>query len=200
MRSSKPRVGNLSRRSVLTIVNALVWCSCGEAASPQGIPGGGSSSSVSSVSISPSDVDLRALEPLPAPVVLLELDFTAPEAPGQVAEALGRAADALFCDAAPQLSGIRDVDRAATEELHDAALRVAEAVLGPGGSLVIKGFPGPESDRFRATLRAVFARVAEVRPEAKRSTSKEFYWVAMGTPPSSGRRKPRRGAQRRPKA
>ena len=29
-------------------------------------------------------------------------------------------------------------------------------------------------------LRARFGKVAEVRPEAKRRTSKEFYWVAAG--------------------
>ncbi len=136
-------------------------------------------------------VDRRELEPLEDPVVLLELDFTAPEAPELVAEALGRPADALFCDAAPQLSGVREVDRAAIEELHEGALRVAETVLRPGGWLVIKGFPGPESDRFRSRLRARFARVTEARPEAKRSTSKEFYWLAMSPPASPDQRRRR---------
>ncbi len=148
-------------------------------------------------------VDRRELEPLGDPVVLLELDFTAPEAPERVAEALGRPADALFCDAAPQLSGVREVDRAAIEELHEGALRVAESLLGPGGSLVIKAFPGPESDHFRSRLRARFPRVIEVRPEARRSTSKEFYWLATPTPPSPKerrRRKRRKRAQRGPKA
>jgi 23S rRNA U2552 (ribose-2'-O)-methylase RlmE/FtsJ len=42
----------------------------------------------------------------------------------------------------------------------------------------MKAFPGPEADALRARLRARFGRVAEVRPEAKRSSSKEFYWVA----------------------
>jgi 23S rRNA U2552 (ribose-2'-O)-methylase RlmE/FtsJ len=78
------------------------------------------------------------------------------------------------------------VDRAAAEELHEAALRVSRAVLRPGGTLVLKGFPGPESDHFRSVLRSSFARVSEVRPEGKRRTSKEFYWVATGEP-----RKPR---------
>ncbi len=131
-------------------------------------------------------VDLRPVEPLEGPVELLELDFTDPDAARRVAETLGRPGDAVFCDAAPQLTGIRDVDRAAAEELHEAALRVSRAVLRPGGTLVLKGFPGPESDRFRSVLRSSFARVSEVRPEGKRRTSKEFYWVATGEP-----RKPR---------
>jgi 23S rRNA (uridine2552-2'-O)-methyltransferase len=142
-------------------------------------------------------VDRERLEPLPPPVLILELDFTEPEAPARIAAALGRPADAVISDAAPKLSGVRDVDRAAIEELHEAALRVVDRVLRPGGAIVLKGFPGPESARFRASLRERFGRVSEVRPEGRRSTSKEFYWVipgdlgAPGAPPS-GRRRARR--------
>ncbi len=143
-------------------------------------------------------VDLQALDPLEGPVVLLELDFTDPDACPQLAGALGRPADAVFCDAAPKLSGIRDVDRAALEELYDAALRVCGEVLRPGGSFVLKGFPGPGSDRFRVILRQRFGRVAELRPEGKRSTSKEFYWVASGEPREKAKpsRRPRRGKRK----
>ena len=42
----------------------------------------------------------------------------------------------------------------------------------------MKGFPGQESDLFRKELRRVFAKVDEIRPEGKRASSKEFYWVA----------------------
>jgi 23S rRNA U2552 (ribose-2'-O)-methylase RlmE/FtsJ len=41
----------------------------------------------------------------------------------------------------------------------------------------VKGFPGQESDLFRKELRRHFSDVHEVRPEGKRTTSKEFYWV-----------------------
>ena len=130
-------------------------------------------------------VDLRRTEPPGQAVVTLELDFTLEDAPERIAEALGGCADLVLCDAAPALTGIPDLDRAAVEELHDAALRVATAVLRPRGSLVVKGFPGPQSDRFRRTLRRGFARTAEVRPQARRRTSKEFYWVACGAKLSS---------------
>ncbi len=122
-------------------------------------------------------VDVEAIEPL-AGVEFLELDFTLPEAPARIAEALGGMADLLVSDAAPKLSGIRDVDRGAQEELYQGALAVAERVLRPGASLVVKGFPGPEADEFRRLLRGRFERVSERRPEGKRASSKEFYWVA----------------------
>lgn len=125
-------------------------------------------------------VDLEAVEPVEGPVTVLKLDFTEPDAPDRIAAALGdRPARAVLSDAAPKLTGIRDVDRAALEELYEAALRVADRVLDPEGWLVVKGFPGPDADRFRATLRRRFARVTEVRPEGKRATSKEHYWLAV---------------------
>ena len=124
-------------------------------------------------------VDLETVDALPPPVTLLQLDFTDPAAPERIAAALGRPADLVVSDAAPKLTGIRDVDRAALAELYAGALAVADRAAAPGAPLVIKGFPGPDADAFRAELRQRFARVSEVRPEGKRSTSKEFYWVAL---------------------
>jgi 23S rRNA (uridine2552-2'-O)-methyltransferase len=147
-------------------------------------------------------VDRERVDPLPAPVQTLELDFTEPEAPAAIEAALGRPADALISDAAPKLGGVPDVDRAALEELQEAALRVADRVLRPGGAILLKGFPGPESERTRARLRERFGRVSEVRPEGRRSTSKEFYWLipgdlgGTGAPPRGRRRaRSRRGSR-----
>ena len=122
-------------------------------------------------------VDVEPIDPLPAPIAFEELDITEADAPARIEALLGRTADALFSDAAPKLTGIPDVDRAACDELYQAALRIADRVLRPGGPLVIKGFPGPEADAFRKQLKCRFGRAREVRPEGKRATSKEFYWL-----------------------
>jgi 23S rRNA (uridine2552-2'-O)-methyltransferase len=130
-------------------------------------------------------VDLRRCDPLPG-IQLVQLDFTEPSAGSSILAALeGRAADAVLSDAAPTLSGIRDVDRAAADELYAGALQVAAFVLRPGGFVIVKGFPGPGADSFRRELRSAFARVSEVRPEGRRRTSQEFYWVATGFDASS---------------
>lgn len=122
-------------------------------------------------------VDIEEIEPLPG-VVFVHGDFSEPRVVERIAAALGGAADAVLSDAAPKLTGVREVDRAAQEELCLAALAVAERVLRPDGALILKGFPGPEADRFRARLRERFAAVAETRPQGKRASSKEFYWIA----------------------
>ena len=93
-------------------------------------------------------VDLAAIDP-PIDyenVFALTGDLTQPPVIKELIELLGRRADVLLCDAAPKLTGIKDVDRAAVEELCDAALRVATRVLRPGGGLILKGFPGPEAE------------------------------------------------------
>ena len=125
-------------------------------------------------------VDTKPTEALDPHVRLLQLDFTEFGAIETIAEALGGRVQALFSDAAPTMTGIKDVDRAASEEIHASTLAIADAVLEAGGFLIAKGFPGPPADVFRKQLRAGFAEVAERRPEGKRSTSKEFYWVARG--------------------
>jgi 23S rRNA (uridine2552-2'-O)-methyltransferase len=125
-------------------------------------------------------VDLEPTDAIAPNVEILSLDMCAPEALPAIQAALGRAADAVLCDASPKLTGIRDADLAALEEIYQAALAIAEALLGPRGFLIVKGFPGQESDLFRKELRRRFSSVHEVRPEGKRTTSKEFYWVCTG--------------------
>jgi len=129
-------------------------------------------------------IDLREIEEIGPPVELLTGDFSSPEVVDQIAEQLGGRVDVVLSDAAPKLTGVVHVDRAMCEELYDAALGVALRVLAPGGRLILKGFPGPEAQQFREQLRPLFRRIREVRPDGKRSTSKEFYWVAQGFRPA----------------
>jgi len=137
-------------------------------------------------------IDVAPVEPLAPPVVTLVGDFCEAVVRDSIAAALGGPADLVLCDAAPKLSGIADVDRGAMEELHESALALCDRVLADAGSLIMKAFPGAEADAIRTRLRQRFARVSEVRPEGKRSTSKEFYWVASPDRPGrSSARRPR---------
>jgi 23S rRNA (uridine2552-2'-O)-methyltransferase len=125
-------------------------------------------------------VDLEPTDAVAPNVTVLALDMTEPATHDAIAAALGRRADAVLCDAAPKLTGVRDVDLAAIEEIYTAALALARRLMSASGFLIVKGFPGQESDLFRKELRRAFAKVGELRPEGKRATSKEFYWVASG--------------------
>lgn len=125
-------------------------------------------------------VDLKSPDDLPPPVQIVVADLTASDTAAQISAKLAGPADALLCDAAPSLTGIREIDRAAMEELQLAALRIAGSVLRPGGALVLKAFPGAEADALRQQLRRDYGSLLEVQPEGRRATSREFYWVIPG--------------------
>ncbi|MCS6925519.1 MAG: RlmE family RNA methyltransferase [Candidatus Binatia bacterium] len=126
-------------------------------------------------------VDVVPLEPFSLPqVTLLQGDATDPALQQTLLTLLGGRADVVLSDMAPKLSGIREVDEARAHELCRAALRCAQRVLRPGGTLVLKVFMGPELDALLAEVRALFATVRTTRPEATRKGSAELYVVAIG--------------------
>ena len=88
--------------------------------------------------------------------------------------------DAITCDIAPNLTGIRDVDVANVEELYRAVHAIILAGLKKGGSALLKLFI---SDSFRditQELKRSFARVTVFKPSASRSISSEIYVVCAG--------------------
>jgi len=125
-------------------------------------------------------VDLKLPEPVGSNVTLLELDLTAEGALDRiVAELPNGTANAVLSDAAPKLSGIAVMDRAAGEELGQAALQLALRVLKPEGFAVIKDFAGPGAQALARELKRVFQKVSEIRPEGRRAGSKELYFLAQ---------------------
>ena len=86
----------------------------------------------------------------------------------------------LLCDAAPKLTGVRDVDRAAEERLLEAVERLLPVLLRPGGSLLVKLLESPEAQRIDPRIRARFARAKTVKSKATRKGSSERYLVARG--------------------
>jgi 23S rRNA (uridine2552-2'-O)-methyltransferase len=129
-------------------------------------------------------IDLVALEAVPlTQVTLLQGDATDPAQQEKVLIALGGQADVLLSDMAPKLSGIRERDDARAMELCRAALACAQALLRPGGTLVLKVFMGAEYQTFLGELRTVFPAVKSTRPDATRKGSAETYVLATGFRP-----------------
>jgi 23S rRNA (uridine2552-2'-O)-methyltransferase len=126
-------------------------------------------------------IDLVALDPVPLmQVTLLQGDPTDPAQQEKVLAALGGPADVVLSDMAPKLSGIRERDDSRATELCRAALACTQALLRPGGTLVLKVFMGAEYQTFLAELRAVFSTVKSTRPDATRKGSAETYVFATG--------------------
>ena len=90
----------------------------------------------------------------------------------------GSPADLVLCDAAPKLTGVRDVDRAAEERLLEAVEALLPRLLRPGGDLLLKILEGPEAQQVDRRIRQSFARAKTAKSQATRKGSSERYLVA----------------------
>ena len=89
-----------------------------------------------------------------------------------------RGVDLLLSDMAPNLSGIDAVDQPRSMYLAELALDMADKVLKPGGTALIKVFQGSGFTELLAATRRRFAKVRMLKPEASRARSPELYLLA----------------------
>jgi len=88
--------------------------------------------------------------------------------------------DVILSDAAPNTSGISDVDHGRSVELNRQVFRIAHAFLKQGGNMVLKIFMGDEFDKFYKEVKQSFKKVRCIKPSATRDRSRETYIVALG--------------------
>ncbi|MBF0153330.1 MAG: RlmE family RNA methyltransferase [Magnetococcales bacterium] len=124
-------------------------------------------------------VDLLAMDPL-AGVAIIQGDFLQEATVVEVKRVLGRPADLLLSDMAPNMSGIKAVDQPRGELLAEAALAFAAAILKPQGAAVIKLFEGPGFHDLVREARTAFGQVKVVKPKASRGRSPEHYLLCQG--------------------
>ena len=124
-------------------------------------------------------VDLQPIAPIRG-VQTIVGDIREESTVAAIRGALGRPADLVLSDVAPQATGILVVDQARAIELAESALQTAIATLRPGGSFVVKVFRGEDFDRFLSAVRRYFKKVNVVIPEATRAESREAYVIARG--------------------
>ncbi len=127
-------------------------------------------------------LDMLSMPPLPG-VEFTQGDFTDDAVLEQVLAGLPGGADLVMSDMAPNLSGVRDVDQAATLYLAELALDFAARVLKPRGALLVKSFEGAGSQELRALFAQRFAQVLIRKPDASRDRSREHYLIGRGKLP-----------------
>jgi len=101
-------------------------------------------------------------------------------AEGELHEHLGGPADVVLSDMAPLTTGNALGDHVEQLELATLAADVADDILKPGGAFVCKVFDGEDAHAFVLRLRASYAKVKRVKPDAVRRTSREFFVVCEG--------------------
>lgn len=126
-----------------------------------------------------------AVDPLPvtggAKVEIITGEYGEDSVDERIGELLGdRRLSLVLSDMAPNLSGIRVADQAASIHLADLCLDAAARWLRPTGSMVVKVFRGEGLDGWLAEAKGQFRQVRLVKPEASRKESREAYVVATG--------------------
>ncbi len=123
-------------------------------------------------------LDILPMEPLTG-VEFLQGDFQDEAILSQLLQMLGSSrADLVLSDLAPNMSGMMAVDQPRAMTLAELALELAERVLRPGGSLLVKVFEGEGLDDFRRQLRERFRELQVRKPKASRERSRELYLLA----------------------
>ena len=124
-------------------------------------------------------VDILPMDPLPGENFrFFPRDLTDPALPAEIVAFLGRMADAVVSDAAPNTTGISFADQARSADLVRAVLALAGETLREGGAFLAKIFEGAEADDVVRELRGSFGEVRRIRPSATRKESFELYLLA----------------------
>lgn len=95
-------------------------------------------------------------------------------------EAVDGEYDVVLSDMAPNTTGIRNVDAARSFVLAEAALQIADRMLAPGGSFVVKIFQGDDFDGFIRTIKEQYRSRKIYKPQSTRKKSKEIYVIGIG--------------------
>jgi 23S rRNA (uridine2552-2'-O)-methyltransferase len=124
-------------------------------------------------------VDILPMDPLPGENFrFFPRDVTDIALPSEIVSFLGRKADAVVSDAAPNTTGIPFTDQARSADLVHSVLVLAGGTLRDGGTFLAKIFEGAEADEVVRELRASFGSVRRIRPAATRKESFELYLLA----------------------
>jgi len=126
-------------------------------------------------------VDILPMESLPGERFrFFHAEIADPALPAKILSFLGRRADLVVSDIAPNTSGIPVTDRARSADLVRSVHTLARATLRADGTLLSKIFAGPEADEVFRELRQNFEKVKRIRPGATRKESSELYLLALG--------------------
>jgi 23S rRNA (uridine2552-2'-O)-methyltransferase len=93
---------------------------------------------------------------------------------------MGPKVDVVISDMAPKTTGIKSADQARSMALCEMALYVAQKILKPGGSFVVKFFHSGDFESYRKMLRASFTSVDALKPKGTRQESKEIFFICHG--------------------
>ncbi|AXV40717.1 RlmE family RNA methyltransferase [Methanobacterium sp. BAmetb5] len=126
-------------------------------------------------------VDLNWIKPFPEENFWsIKGDFTAEETLEEIRRTVQGKAQVVISDAAPKLSGIKDLDQLRSIDLAQTALQICDDVLKYKGNMVMKVFQGEGYPELLKEVKRKFQTVRTTKPPSSRKKSGEMYVVARG--------------------
>ena len=92
----------------------------------------------------------------------------------------GTKVDIVISDMAPNISGVKERDRAESLRLNLLTVDMAKTYLKNKGAAVMKTFQNPQVGNLVEEIKNSFSSVRIVKPAASRKESSEIYVVAQG--------------------
>ena len=96
------------------------------------------------------------------------------------AEAIGGQVDVVLSDMAPATMGHHKTDALRSAGLAQRAFDLADKLLRPGGTVVVKLLEGGEIVDLIKRLRLDYQKVERLRPKATRKESTEIFLIGLG--------------------
>jgi 23S rRNA (uridine2552-2'-O)-methyltransferase len=126
-------------------------------------------------------VDLQRIKPFDEDNFIgIRGDFTTNEIQEEILSKTDERIDIIISDAAPSLTGIKDIDQLNSMDLANNVMRIASNLLKPKGNLVMKSFQGPQYPRLLKKLNGEFKVVKTYKPESSRNASAEMFIIGLG--------------------
>jgi 23S rRNA (uridine2552-2'-O)-methyltransferase len=126
-------------------------------------------------------VDLQKIKPFNEEnFVFIRGDFTSTEIQKEIYSAINGKAEVIISDAAPSLSGIKDIDQLRAMDLAENVIKIAGNLLQPKGTLLMKTFQGPGYPELLKKLKNEFKLVKTTKPASSRKLSSEMYIIGIG--------------------
>ena len=126
-------------------------------------------------------VDLQRIRPFEeGNFVQITGDFTKKEIVDKIESELEWNADVILSDAAPKLTGIKDIDQLKSIDIAENALKIADFILKIDGSMIIKVFQGEGFEDYLKKVKKKFKTVKTTKPPSSKKGSVEMYIIAMG--------------------
>ena len=107
-------------------------------------------------------------------------DFTHEETLDEIRRTLQGKAQVIISDAAPKLSGIKDLDQLRSIDLALTVLQISDSILKYKGNMIMKVFQGEGYPELLKEVKQNFQTVRTTKPPSSRIKSGEMYVVGRG--------------------